>query len=147
MASTVVFRQKAGPNIFVRAIWFIVIGWWLTGIMSAVAWLAMVTLIGLPLGAYLINRVPTFLTLRPRTQEIVATQNGMTTFLHVRGRKQQPWWARIIWFVVIGWWASAIWMAVAYALVLISVVTLGLSLIPGLLMYNRVPFIASLYRY
>ena len=145
--SAVVIRQQSGPGIIVRALWFLFIGWWLTGFVSVCAWLAMATLLGLPLGAYLFNRIPTFLTLRPRTQEYVATSVGGTTFVDVRGRPQQPWSVRLVWFVLIGWWASAIWMVIAYLLVLLSVFTLGLSLIAGLMMYNRVPFIATLYRY
>ena len=112
-----------------------------------IAWLAMATLLGLPLGAYLINRIPTVLTLRPRTQDLVATQVGGTTFLTAKGRAQQPWFVRLVWFVIVGWWASAIWMAIAYLLVLASVITLGISLVPALLMYNRTPFVATLYRY
>ena len=138
---------KSGPNIVIRAIWFIFIGWWLTGIVSAIAWIAMVTIIGLPLGAWLLNRIPTVVSLRPRSQHIVATAVGGATFLSVHGRVQQPWYVRLLWFVFIGFWASAIWLVIAYLLVLASVITLGLTLIPALLMYNRVPFVATLYRY
>ena len=144
---TVITRGKSGPGLLVRAVWFLFVGWWLAGIVSLVAWVSMALIIGLPLGIYLINRIPTFLTLRPRTQEFVATSVGGTTFVDVRGRSQQPWYVRLVWFLLIGWWASAIWMVIAYVLVLLSVVTLGLSLIAGLMMYNRVPFIASLYHY
>ena len=54
-----VAEQKTGPGLLVRALWFVFIGWWLTGIVSAIAWFAMVTIIGLPLGIWLINRIPT----------------------------------------------------------------------------------------
>jgi uncharacterized membrane protein YccF (DUF307 family) len=145
--ATVVMRQKSGPGVLVRALWFLFIGWWLTGIVSVIAWVAMATLLGLPLGAYLINRIPTVLTLRPRTQNLVATQVGGTTFVTVQGRSQQSALVRVVWFIFIGWWASALWMTVAYLLVLASVITLGISLVPALLMYNRTPFIATLYRY
>jgi len=62
--------QPRGPNIIVRILWFIFIGWWLGGIVSAVAWFLNVTIIGLPLGLYLINRLPTMITLRPQEQNI-----------------------------------------------------------------------------
>lgn len=138
----VVLSQKSGPGTLVRAVWFIFVGWWLTGLASLVAWVAMATLIGLPLGIYLVNRIPTFLTLRPRSRQLVAHQVGGQVLLTERGLPQKSWPIRFVWFLLVGWWASAIWMAVGYLLVLL-IVTLPL----GLMMYNRVPAIASLYRY
>ena len=142
MTTEVVLRHKSGPGLLVRAIWFIFVGWWLTGIVSAIAWFAMITLIGLPVGAYLLNRIPTVITLRPRTIEVRATVVGETTFVDVAKRAQQPWYIRLVWFVFVGWWASAIWMVVGYVLVVLII-----ALPFGLLMYNRVPFVATLYRY
>jgi uncharacterized membrane protein YccF (DUF307 family) len=135
-------RTKSGPGLLVRAIWFVFIGWWLTGIMSAIAWLAMISIIGLPLGIYLINRIPTFITLRPRTNEMTATMvDGQLVVTHSK-RSQQPWYIRLIWFLLVGWWASVIVMLVGWVLV-VFIVTLPI----GLMFYNRVPFVASLYRY
>jgi uncharacterized membrane protein YccF (DUF307 family) len=56
---TLTMETKSGPNIVIRAIWFLFIGWWLSGLVSAISWLAMLTIIGLPIGIYLINRIPT----------------------------------------------------------------------------------------
>jgi uncharacterized membrane protein YccF (DUF307 family) len=138
----VVRTQQSGPGVVVRALWFVFIGWWLTGMLSAVAWVCLVSIVGLPLGIYIINRIPTFLTLRPRTRYLVASDVGGTIMLTEQQRPQHPWYVRGLWFVVIGWWLSAIWMGIGYVLVL-----LVLTLPIGLMMYNRVPAIASLYRY
>ena len=46
--AAVVFETKSGPGLLVRAVWFLFVGWWLTAIMSAIAWAAMITIIGLP---------------------------------------------------------------------------------------------------
>ena len=51
----------------VRTIWFILIGWWLTGLLNVVANGIALTIIGLPLAFLIFNRLPTVLTLRPRT--------------------------------------------------------------------------------
>ncbi len=127
----------------VRAIWFLLVGWWLTGIVSAIAWLAMVTIIGLPLGIWLINRIPTVLTLRPRTREVqqLVDDAGFTRLVNVP-IQQQPWPVRGLWFIFVGWWASAIVMSIGWFLIVL-IITLPL----GLTLYNRVPFVASLYRY
>jgi uncharacterized membrane protein YccF (DUF307 family) len=49
---------------------------------------------------------------------------------------------RLAWFVLVGWWASFVAMVIGYVLV---VSILGLPF--GLLIYNRVPFVATLFRY
>ena len=135
-------RTKSGPNILIRAIWYIFIGWWLTGIVSTIAWIALLTIIGIPLGFYLINRLPTFLTLRPRTREWTHTVEGEMTVLTEGGRPQANPILRAVWFLLIGWWLSAVWMLGAW---LVSLTVIGIPI--ALLMYNRTPFIASLYRY
>jgi uncharacterized membrane protein YccF (DUF307 family) len=142
VTSSIKLQTKSGPGLLVRAIWFVFIGWWLTGIMSAIAWFAMITIIGLPLGIYLINRIPTFITLRPRTYEMTAEMvDGELVVAHSK-KPQQPWYIRLVWFLFVGWWASAAVMFVGWILVVL-VVTLPI----GLMIYNRVPFVASLYRY
>ena len=140
--ANVVMRTKSGPSILVRAIWYVFVGWWLTGIVSAIAWLALITLIGIPVGFYLINRLPTFLTLRPRTRQWTQTVEGEMTVLTEHGRPQASPFLRTIWFLLVGWWLSALWMLAAW---LVSLTVIGIPI--ALLMYNRTPFIASLYRY
>jgi uncharacterized membrane protein YccF (DUF307 family) len=41
-----------------RVVWFFVLGWELTGIWILVAWALNLTIIGLPLGLWMINRIP-----------------------------------------------------------------------------------------
>jgi uncharacterized membrane protein YccF (DUF307 family) len=141
--AVVVAETKSGPGLLVRALWFVVVGWWLTGIVSLVAWAAMVTIIGLPLGIWLVNRIPTTLTLRPRTSSVFqwvdASGQVRTAGVPIR---QQPWWVRGLWFIVIGWWLSGIAMTVGLVLCVL-IITMPI----GLMLYNRVPFAASLYRY
>jgi uncharacterized membrane protein YccF (DUF307 family) len=135
--------HKSGPNLPVRFIWWLLIGWWASGIVIALAWLALVTIIGIPLGIWLINHLPSVLTLRPRARhwEIGQDAEGRVV-LTERGRPQTCWLLRGAWFLLVGWWASALWMAGAW---LISLTIIGLPI--ALLMFNRTPFVASLYRY
>jgi uncharacterized membrane protein YccF (DUF307 family) len=49
--------------IWIRAIWFIFVGWWLGGIYMSVAWFLCVILITLPIGVWLFNRVGAVMTL------------------------------------------------------------------------------------
>ena len=62
-------RRLAGAtipqhNFLLRALYFVLIGWWFSAGWLAVAWAASVTLIGIPLAIWMYNRVPAITTLR-----------------------------------------------------------------------------------
>ena len=143
MRANTVIEHKSGPNLLVRFIWWLFIGWWASGIVMAIAWISLITIIGIPLGIWLINHLPSVLTLRPRTRTWILGQDadGRTVMTSV-GREQTAWPIRGLWFVLVGWWASALWMVLAWV---IQLTVIGLPV--ALLMLNRTPFIASLYRY
>lgn len=139
----VIREHKSGPSLLVRFIWWLFVGWWASGIAIGIAWLALVTIVGIPIGIWLINRLPSILTLRPRTRQWSVGQDAEgRTIIAEGGRAQTAWPIRGLWFVLIGWWASGLWMMIAW---LISLTLIGLPL--ALLMFNRTPFVASLYRY
>ena len=134
---------QRGPSLLVRAIWWLFIGWWASGVAVTIAWVALITIIGIPLGIWIINRLPSILTLRPRTKHWTLGQDEQGRAVYSEaGRPQVSWVLRGLWFIVVGWWASAIWMGLAW---LIQLTVIGIPI--ALLMFNRTPFIASLYRY
>jgi uncharacterized membrane protein YccF (DUF307 family) len=138
-----IIEQQRGPGLLVRFVWWFFVGWWASGIAIAVAWIALITIIGIPLGVYLINRLPSILTLRPRTTTWTIGEDAEGRVVATRqGRAQVSWVVRGLWFVLVGWWASGIWMVAAW---LVSLTVIGLPI--ALLMFNRTPFVASLYRY
>jgi uncharacterized membrane protein YccF (DUF307 family) len=140
-ATTTVYER--GPSLLVRFVWWLFIGWWASGIAVAVAWVALITIIGIPLGIWIINRLPSILTLRPRTKHWSLGQDEQGRAVATeRSRPQVSWLIRGLWFVLVGWWASAFWMGAAW---LIQLTVIGIPI--ALLMFNRTPFIASLYRY
>ena len=125
------------PALWIRALWFLFVGWYLGAIVSAIAWLLNLTIIGLPLGAWLINRLPVIITLRGLNQNW-RIQDGMLVQQVIQ---QRPLWLRALYFIFIGWWFSGIWMALAY------IATLSLIGIPiGFWMYGRIGAITTLYR-
>lgn len=134
---------KTGPGLLVRALWWLFIGWWLSGIVVGIAWVALITIIGIPVGVWLINRLPTVLTLRPRTRTWRLGQDDAGQAVMTEARREQVAWPiRGLWFLLVGWWASAFWMGAAW---FVQLTIIGIPV--ALLMFNRTPFVASLYRY
>ncbi len=51
-------------NLLLRAIYFLLIGWWLSGLWIEAAYLLCLTIIGLPFGFWMFDRVPFVASLR-----------------------------------------------------------------------------------
>lgn len=143
MSEPRVIEQQRGPGLIIRFVWWLFVGWWASGFAIAIAWIALITIIGIPLGIFVINRLPSILTLRPRTRTWAIGEDAEGRVVATeRGRPQVSWILRGIWFLLVGWWASGLWMLAGW---LISLTVIGLPI--ALLMFNRTPFVASLYRY
>ena len=137
-SQTIVVPQQNGAGLLVRALYFILVGWWLSGIWAAVAWVLCLTIVGLPLGLYMLNRLPQVVTLKPRHSDLVLTETGRVV---ERDVPQAPLLLRALYFVLIGWWFSAIWLTIAWAL---HVTIVGMVI--GFWMFNRVPAVVTLAR-
>jgi uncharacterized membrane protein YccF (DUF307 family) len=134
----IVIQRRDGAGLLVRALYFVLIGWWFSAVWAVIAWVLCVTIIGLPIGLYMLNRLPQVVTLKPSRSDLVITPTGQVVRMEVR---QLPFLLRAIYFVLIGWWLSAIWLAIAWAL---HVSIIGMLL--GFWMFNRTAAIVSLAR-
>lgn len=123
-------------NILIRALWFIFIGWWLGLIAIWAGWLLNVLIITLPLGLFILNRLPQIMTLRPESQDWQVDGSGRI----IAGEPQQiNFIVRAIYFLLIGWWLSLVWLSFAYlALVVIILMPLAFW------MFNRAPAVTTL---
>jgi uncharacterized membrane protein YccF (DUF307 family) len=133
-----IIHQHRSPNLLIRALYFIFFGLWFSGIWAAIAWVLCVTIIGLPLGLWMLNRLPQVSTLKAQSDELVITKNGE---IHKADVRQTPFLLRAVYFVLIGWWLSALWISLAWALCA-SVI----GLLPGFWMLNRTAALVSLAR-
>lgn len=120
-----------------RVIWFFVFGWELTGIWILVAWALNASIIGLPLGLWMIDRVPQVLTLKARPGVMVTDlEDGRSQFLPA---SNAPFLVRAAYFVLFGWWFSLLWAVLAY---LLCATIIGLP--PGIMMLNGLPTVTTL---
>ena len=132
-----------GPGCLVRGLYFIFVGIWLGLLWVLAAWFFNLTIIGLPLGLAMINRLPQVMTLRPvRVQTTVEVRDGVPVY-HQSSLKQPPFLLRALYFIVIGFWFSLLWSLLAW---LIAGVTLGLGLPLAFWMFDRVPCVTTLAR-
>jgi uncharacterized membrane protein YccF (DUF307 family) len=117
-------------NLFIRALWFLLIGWWLGLLWTIFAWLFNLTLLGLPVGLMMLHALPKITTLHHQSRPYHYPRPV---------GPQQPLALRAIWFLLIGWWASLIWSMLAWAF------SLTWILLPiSFWMWNRVPMITTL---
>jgi uncharacterized membrane protein YccF (DUF307 family) len=130
------FVDVEPPNLILRVIWFLLVGWWLAGILSVAAWALNATIIGLPLGLWIINRLPLAATLRP-----VSARYRLDDGTLRPAATQYPLVLRGIFFVLVGWWLSGLWMVVAYALLLTIV-----GMPAAFWMYGRIGAVTTLYQ-
>lgn len=142
MNSATVLEMKSGPHILIRIVWYFVAGWWVTAIAMAVAWVAGILIIGLPLTFWLVNRIPTTLTLRPRREQyLLVTDPDGVTRMRKLSTEQTSLPLRIVYYFLVGWWLSLLWIIVSY---LFMLTIIGIPV--GMLMVNRLPFVFSLHR-
>lgn len=135
MNNTVVYDKSTRPGCLLQLLWFGFIGWWLGAAWVVVAWLLMVTVIGAPFGAAMLNSVPQVMALRGRRLVEVDAAG------RVRSAAELPWIIRALYFLLVGWWLSAAWLTVAYALCM-SIIGLPF----GFVMFDLTPAIVSLKR-
>ena len=130
-------RSREEVPFIIRVLWFFIVGWELTGAWILIAWALNATIIGLPLGLWMIDRVPQVLTLKPRSGAwLVDKKRGASQYLP---KKQPSILVRAAYFVLIGWWFSLWWAAVAWAL---CATIIGLPL--GIMMLHALPTVNNL---
>jgi uncharacterized membrane protein YccF (DUF307 family) len=113
----------------IRALWFLFVGLWAGQIWLLIAWLANLTLIGLPLGLWMLNMMPQVMALRQERRGLRRPLDHSGAALAIRA----------IYFVLIGWWLSLVWMELAW---LFSATIIGLPL--AFLMFERVGTLTTL---
>jgi uncharacterized membrane protein YccF (DUF307 family) len=133
-------NQNNNPGCIVQVLFFLFLGWYLGFFWIAIAWGLMISVIGMPVAIWMINRVSQVIALRSPTQRLSVTSvDGHTTVR--QGSPQNNILIRIIWFFLIGLWISPFWMTLAYAF------CLTIFLMPvGFWMFDKTPALLTLQR-
>ncbi len=129
---------KAGPSFFVRALWFLVIGWWLSAFFIVAGYVLVASIILLPMGLWMLNRIPQAQTLRPRTREFT-TQFRDNAIVFTEGRKQQTAWCLRLLYLPAGLVLGAVWLVAAW---LLGLAVSGLPL--SIMVVDRAPTVITL---
>lgn len=139
----IIYQDESGSALFVRAIWFVFIGWWAGFFWITLAAILNWTIIGLPLGLMMFNAVPRVMTLKSRNVRLSISTNPDGTYVLTRSHlEQHPLWLRAIYFLLVGWWFSLSWAYAAYFIGLL-IVTLPVSF----MMFERIPAVTTFARY
>ena len=120
------------PGCLTQFVYFLFIGWWLGGISIIVAYCLLVTVLGIPLGIMILNRLPYLFALRQK--ESPMAYYGVKAVQHNVG-------IRALWFCLVGFWATLIWLIVGYVL---ACTIIGLPV--AFWMFDRAPTILTLQR-
>ena len=125
-SNVVIMAQSPEPNLVLRVLWFIFVGWWASFLTIWVAGLLQLTIIGIPAAIWVINRIPQIMTLKSsRKLQAVQNQDGITV-VSFSDRQQLKWWVRTIYYVLVGWWATMLWLIVLW-LFGVLIITLPIS--------------------
>lgn len=141
MESTVI-RKNNNPGCLVQILWFAFVGWWLGQAWMVAAWVCMVTIIGIPIGVWMLNRVSKVMALRepPSVVQITRERDGALQRQTVE-KPQVNIVLRTVYFLLVGWWLTALWLEAAYA---ISLSVIGLPI--GFWMFDQAPALLTLKR-
>lgn len=128
--------MRAEVYMLLQFIYFLVIGWWLGLLASMLGFVLCVSIIGLPFGLILLNRLPSLIYLREIGESCPAGYD------HRHMQEELPMLMRVLWFVLVGWELGFIVIGLGY---LLTLTIIGLPL--GVYLLNRVPFALTLSRH
>jgi uncharacterized membrane protein YccF (DUF307 family) len=143
MSQTVIENKTSVPGCLFRFLWFLFIGLPLGLPWTLIAWFFMITIVGLPIGLWMINRLPQIMTLRFKSTETIIRNTGGRQSASTRDIRQRPFFLRVLYFLFIGFWFSLVWLILAWVLVL---VTLGFGLPVAFWMFSNAALVTTLAR-
>lgn len=135
--------ERDNPNLILRIIWFVLVGWWLGFWAIVAAYLCLVLIIPVPIGIAILNRLPRIFTLRAPARTITVRDEDGQISVEQGKVDQRSWLIRLPWLILIGWWAGLLWLLGAY---LTTLLTAGFGLPISFWMFGRAAKVITLHR-
>jgi uncharacterized membrane protein YccF (DUF307 family) len=135
--------KRDNPNLLLRILWFLLVGWWLGFWAIVVGYFCLILIIPAPIGIALLDRLPRIMTLRAPARTLSVHENGESFEIEPGKVDQRSWLIRIPWLLLVGWWMGLIWLVGAY---LITLFTFGIGLPFSFWMFARAAKVITLYR-
>ena len=127
---TIIVRNQ--PGCLVQLLYFVFIGWWLGALAISLAYLLFLTILGIPLGVMIINKIPYLMALR-QTDPVISYAGSAAA--------QHNFIIRALWFLLIGFWLTALWLSLAY---IFACTIIGMPI--GFWMFDKAPALLTLRR-
>jgi uncharacterized membrane protein YccF (DUF307 family) len=142
MPSIHMSMQSSSLPFALRAIWFVCVGWWLSGLFIVAGYLCLLSFVLMPVGFWILNRIPQAQTLRARNRSMATEFRDGAIHFTESNAPQYPWYARLVYLVFVGWWAGLAWLWVAWFFGIL-ILTLPLSI----WMIDRTPGVITLQKH
>lgn len=104
------------PHILTQILWFLFIGSWASQVAIVAAFTMIATIVLMPFGIMLLNRISYIMALRSPKQELVVKE--FQGALALQEKQQLPFLVRSIYFLLVGWWATLVLIELAWAFAL-----------------------------
>lgn len=138
----VVNELETSQGCLIQILWFAFVGWWLGQLWIAIAYILLLTIVGIPIAIPMFNKLPQIIALRSPKKKVVTLWNGEESFISFEQKKGQlNFFVRAIYFLLIGWWLTGLWVEVAYIL---CATFIGMPI--GFVMFDKIPAVMSLHR-
>ena len=135
------WSQSNSRSWVLRIIWFVLVGWWLSGIFMVIGLVGLASIVFAPIGFWFINRVPWAQTLRQRSTQFSYVEYNGSFVVQEHKAQQYPWIIRLI-YLPFGFVLGVIWLSIAWS---ISLPIIGLPI--SVWMVDRAPTIITLERF
>jgi uncharacterized membrane protein YccF (DUF307 family) len=136
-----VIEVDTGPGCLVQILWFAFVGWWAGQLWIAIAYLALITIVGIPIAVVMFNKLPQILALRSPKKKVITSFDDASWISFEQKEQQFPLIVRAIYFVLIGWWLTGLWVELGFIL---CATIIGMPI--GFRMFDAIPMILSLHR-
>jgi len=112
MATQNVIQEETGPNLILRILWMLFVGWWLSGIFYIVGAILTLLIVTAPLGMIVIQKIGWAFSLYQESKyQTGYTASGQAIQIE---KQNANFIIRFLYFLFFGWWVGGIALVVSW---------------------------------